>query len=340
MTVALPPMRLRYLGAAAAVAAMMTGALWGRSLAAGGPRQHVAVVPLVAADSAPAPESRPGDSPQVGGCAMFPADNPWNQDVRGLPVNALSDAYIAGILALGGNRNLHADFGADHTYGIPYAVVPASQPPVRVTFTEYGDESDPGPYPIPRNAPIEAGSDAHVLVVQEGSCRLYELYHASFNGSGWDAGSGAVFDLGSNALRPDHWTSTDAAGLPVLAGLVRYDEVAAGRISHALRFTVSRTQRGFIHPATHYASSSTNASLPPMGLRLRLKASFDITGYRGQARVVLEAMKVYGIILADNGSNWFVSGATDSRWDDTDLNQLKSVPGSAFEAVETGPIVR
>lgn len=223
-------------------------------------------------------------------------------------------------------------------YGIPWVVVPSDQPRVPVSF-DYDDESDPGPYPIPSDAPIEADSDAHVLVVQDDECVLYELFAAERQGSGWHAGSGAVFDLDSNVLRPDGWTSADAAGLPIFAGLARYDEVQSGAIEHALRVTFSRTQRGYIHPATHFASSITNPDAPPMGLRLRLRADYDISGFTGDARVLLEAVRRYGLIVADNGSNWYVSGATDSRWDDDDLNQLKDVPGSAFEAVDTGPVL-
>jgi hypothetical protein len=210
---------------------------------------------------------------------------------------------------------------------------------VPITFTEYGDESDPGPYPIPPDAPVEGGSDRHVLVVDTDNCMLYELYHAEYNGVGWDAGSGVVFDLLSNRLRPETWTSADAAGLPIFPGLARYDEVASGEIRHALRFTVQRTRRGYIHPATHWASNSDDPNLPPMGLRLRLRADYDISGYRGQARVILEALKRYGMIVADNGTSWFITGASDPRWDDDDLNQLKSVPGDAFEAVYTGEII-
>ena len=186
---------------------------------------------------------------------------------------------------------------------------------------------------------IEAGSDRHALIVREGECRLYELFDLRRSGASWSAGSGAIFDLRSNALRPDGWTSADAAGLPILPGLVRLDEVRAGAINHALRFTVSRTQRAYIHPAAHFASSITDASAPPMGLRLRLRADFDLAGYRGQVLVVLTALKRYGMLLADNGSNWYISGATDPGWDDADLNQLKQVPGSAFEAVDTGPLI-
>ncbi len=276
--------------------------------------------------------------PVIGGCTVFPADNAWNTDISAYPLHPNSRDFIASIDA-GGNRYLHADFGENQNYGIPYTVVPEHQPKVPIRFVDYGDESDPGPYPVPRNAPIEAGSDRHVLVLQRGACKLYELYNAVYRGPGWDASSGAVFDLATNKLRPDTWTSADAAGLPILPGLARYDEVAAGAINHALRFTVEETQRGFIHPATHYASYSDDPDLPPMGLRLRLKAGYDISRFHGQARVILDALKRYGMIVADNGSSWFISGATDPGWDDEDLNQLKTVPGSAFEVVDTGPIL-
>ena len=216
--------------------------------------------------------------------------------------------------------------------------MPANQPKVPVTFTAYGAESDPGPYPVPRGAPVESGSDAHVLVASA-DCHLYELYQASPNGNGtWNAASGAIFDLRSDALRPDGWTSADAAGLPILAGLVRFDEVQAGAIDHALRFTVAHTQQGFIHPATHQAGSTTDPNVPPMGARFRLKASFDLSRFHGEALVVLRALQRYGMFVADNGSNWFISGTTDTRWNDADLDQLKTVPGSAFEAVATGPV--
>jgi hypothetical protein len=207
-----------------------------------------------------------------------------------------------------------------------------------VTFTQYADESDPGPYPIPLGAPIEGGGDRHVLAVDRDACKLYEMYDAWPRSNRWDASNGAAWDLTSNARRPNTWTSADAAGLPIFAGLARYDEVAAGEIDHALRVTFNVTQKGFIYPATHYASDSTNPNHPPMGLRLRLKASYDISGSTGQARVILEALKKYGLIVADNGSNWFVTGAADSRWNDADLNQLKVVPGTAFEVVDTGPV--
>ena len=299
------------------------------------------VSPTAAPTTTPAPPPA-GRAPSVGGCRIFPADNPWNTDVSNSPVDPNSAAYLASMNAA--TTNLHPDFGSNPTYGIPYTTVGAGQQPVPVSF-DYASESDPGPYPIPPNAPVEGGpgasGDRHVLVVDTSACKLYELYAAQFVGPGWHAGSGAVFNLGSNALRPDYWTSADAAGLPILPGLVRYDEAAQnGEIDHALRFTVRATQRAFIHPATHYASSSTNAALPPTGLRVRLKASYDITRFTGASRAVLVALKKYGMFVADNGSDWYVSGATDARWDDNDLDQLKSVPASAFEVVQTGTIVR
>ncbi len=279
--------------------------------------------------------------PVVSGCSIFPADNPWNQDVSSLPVMANSPNYIASINST--KQFLHPDFGSNLTYGIPYIVVDGSVS-TPINFVDYGDESDPGPYPIPLNAPIEGGGtggDQHVLAVNSTNCKLYELYNASVNNShtGWNASSGAIFDLSSNLLRPLGWTSADAAGLPIFPGLARYDEVQSGVITHALRFTVQASQKAYILPATHFASSSTNPSLPPMGLRLRLKASFDISGYTGASKVILQALKTYGMIVADNGSSWYISGATDGRWNDNDLNQLKGVPGSEFEAVYTGPLV-
>jgi hypothetical protein len=271
-------------------------------------------------------------------CPILPASNPINHEIAHVPVDPHSAQYITSI---GASLHLHADFGTNPAYGIPYAVVGPHQPKVPIDFTAYGSESDPGPYPIPPNAPVEGTGeegDRHVLVLQEGACRLYELYDARRAGRGWAADSGAVFDLRSNALRPEGWTSADAAGLPIFPLLARYDEVRAGRIDHALRVTVPRTQAGYIHPATHYASSSTDPALPPMGLRLRLSASFDLSSYHGQALVILRALKRYGLIVADNGSSWYITGAPDPRWNDADLDQLKRVPGSAFEAVSSGPI--
>jgi hypothetical protein len=295
----------------------------------------VVVPPVVVPGSATADQNG-----SLGSCPVFPADNAWNRDVSALPVDTNSQHYIDTILASGTNKKLHADFGGDGEYGIPYITVPGDQPRVPVSFVDYGDESDPGPYPIPTGAPVEGGSDRHVLAVDRDHCMLYELFGATAMADHWDASSGAVFDLRSNALRPDSWTSADAAGLPIFPGLVRYDEVASGHIDHALRFTVSQSQRAYIHPATHAASSSTDPNRPPMGLHLRLQASFDVSGYTGESRVVLDALKQYGMIVADNGSNWFVSGAADTRWNDDDLDQLKTIPGSAFEVVDTGEPIR
>jgi hypothetical protein len=277
----------------------------------------------------------------AGGCPVFPADNPINEEVATLPQSSSSQAYVESI---GLEAHLHPDFGNNPSYGIPFEVVGPDQPKVPIKFTAYRSESDPGPYPVPPGAAIEGGGkrghgDKHVLVVQEGSCMLYELYKASRHGAGWKAASGAVFNLRSNALRPEGWTSADAAGLPIFPLLARYQEVAEGAIEHALRVTVPRTQKGYIHPATHYASSSTDPALPPMGLRLRLKAGYDTSGFSGQALVILQALKRYGLIVADNGSPWYITGAPSPGWNEASINTLKQVPGSAFEAVETGPII-
>jgi hypothetical protein len=300
-----------------------------------------------AALDSPATVSEPADriraeGPSVGGCRVFPADNAWNQDVSAMPIHADSAAIIARIQTSGGTR-LHPDFGSNPAYGIPYVVVPPDQPVVQITYAAYGDESDPGPFPVPPDAPVEGGAaatgDRHVLVVRQATCELFELYRAFRSGNGWVADSGARFDLGSNGLRPLGWTSADAAGLPILPGLVRYDEVAAGEIRHAIRVTFSRTRRGYILPATHFASSSTDPALPPMGLRLRLKQTFDTSTLTGQARVIAVAMQRYGLIVADNGSNWYFQGGADARWDDDDLGQLKSISGTWFEVVDTGPVL-
>lgn len=305
----------------------------------GEPRAGVAAAPDI-----PFPNDIPGAvigrGTSIGACPVFPADNAWNTNVSALPLHPNSANYVANINA---NRQyLHADFGSPAEYGIPFVLTGRADPLVPVVFEAYGDESDPGPYRIPLTAPIEGGADSdgdrHAIGVDVDNCRLYELYRAFPQGGAWHADSGTSWDLRSNALRPENWTSADAAGLAIFPGLARYDEVASGRITHALRFTVQRSQRAHIWPATHHASSSTDANRPPMGLRLRLKASYDVSGFRGQARVILEALKSYGMIVADNGSSWFVSGAADPRWDDDDLNQLKTVPGSAFEAVDTGPL--
>lgn len=277
---------------------------------------------------------------RVGGCQILPASNPLNQDISHASIDPRSAEYIASI---GASAHLFADFGFTPTHGMPYVVVGPRQRKVPIHFTEWGSESNQGPYPIPPNAPVEDGKgegDRHVLVLQQGTCKLYELYKARRRGAGWDAGSGAVFDLHSNALRPEGWTSADAAGLPIFPLLTRYQEVREGEITHALRVTVPRAQRGYIHPATHLASWNTDPSLPPMGLRLRLKASFSLAGFHGQALVILRALKRYGLIVADNGSPWFISGAPSPYWNKRDLAQLEQVPGSAFEAVSSGPIRR
>jgi hypothetical protein len=274
---------------------------------------------------------------------IFPADNPWNTPVDNLPVHPLSDQYVASI---GAGTGLHADFGADpafgneNGFGIPFVVVESGQPLADVSF-EFADESDPGPYPIPEDAPIEAGGDRHVLVVDRDARLLYEVFAAEHIGPfQWTGGSGAIFDLTSNALRPDFFTSADAAGLPIFPGLVRVDEVLdKGEINHALRFTVSSSQRGFIHPATHFASNDTDPNLPPMGLRFRLKADFDITPFSPDLQVILIALKRFGMIVADNGSDWFISGAPSPRWNDETIGEIREVLGSDFEAVDTGPII-
>jgi hypothetical protein len=297
--------------------------------AAGDPAQAEAVGPAV-----------------IDGVAIFPATNPWNTDISAYPVHPNSAAYLASIGATG---HLHPDFGTvwnGAPIGMAFIVVPATQPLVPMVFG-YASQSDPGPYPFPPNAPIEGGpastGDRHVLVLDPAHKLLYETWssYRQKNGS-WHCGSGAKFDLTSNKLRPDYWTSADAAGLPILPGLVRYNEVMlSGEIRHALRFTVQNTQRAFIHPATHYASSSTNPNLPPMGLRLRLKASYVIPPtYPACAQVILRALKKYGMIVADNGSNWFLSGEHSMKWSDDDLGYLKNVPGSAFEVVYTGPLIK
>jgi hypothetical protein len=277
-------------------------------------------------------------------CSVFPASNPWNQPVDKLPVAADSDTVISSI---GRDRGLHADFGSGlwdgGPIGIPVTVVSGKQKKSRVAF-EYADESDRGPYPIPANVVIEGGrqsdGDRHAIIVDRTSCKLYELYALYPRGSGWSAGSGAIWSLKSNRLRPSGWTSADAAGLPIFPGLARFDEVKRGRIDHALRFTVSRTRKAFVWPARHYASSSTDASLPPMGLRVRLKASFDTRPFPKQARIVLDAMKRYGMIVADNGSDWYVSGAPDPRWSNDQLHTLGSVTGANFEVVDTSSLQR
>jgi hypothetical protein len=278
-------------------------------------------------------------APRLAGCPVFPASNPWNKRVDRLPVHPNSDAIVGSI---GLEDTMHADFGSGlwegGPIGIPFVTVGAGQPKVRVSF-DYADESDSGPYPVPPGAPIEGGrnadGDRHVIIVDRSSCRLYELFAAypQAGGASWAAGSGAIWNLRSNRLRPRGWTSADAAGLPILPGLARYDEVRRGRIDHALRFTASRTRRAFVYPARHFASDLTDPDLPAMGQRLRLRRGYDISGFPRQARIVLRALKRYGMILADNGSSWYVSGAPDPGWDNDQLHALHRVPGRAFEVV-------
>ena len=281
--------------------------------------------------------------PGAPGCPIFPANNAWNERVDTLPVAADSAELIASI---GLSTGLHPDFGSDlydgQPIGIPFDVVSKSTPRSRVTF-DYADESDKGPYPIPKTVHIEGGNastgDRHALLIDKTACKLYELYALYRKpGGGWKAGSGAIWSLRSNALRPAGWTSADAAGLPIFPGLARYDEVARGVIDHALRFTVEHTRRAYVYPARHYASSSNDPALPPMGLRVRLKAGVDISGFPRQARIVLQALKTYGMILADNGSNWYISGAPDPRWNNDDLHTLDRITGSDFEVVDTSSL--
>lgn len=282
--------------------------------------------------------------PGAEGCAVFPADNPWNRRVDTLPVAPDSAAVVRSI---GLDGSLHADFGSGlwegAPIGIPFTVVGKTTPRSRVSF-EYADESDRVRYPIPPNVKIEGGpradGDRHALLLDRDACRLYELFALRKEGGRWTAGSGAVFDLRSNTLRPAGWTSADAAGLAILPGLARYDEVARGRIDHALRFTVERTRRAYVWPARHFASDLTDPSLPPMGLRLRLKADYPFAGFPRQARVVLRALKEYGMIVSDNGSSWYISGAPDPRWSNDQLRTLRGVPGSAFEVVDTSALRR
>ncbi len=296
-------------------------------------------------------DARPKDDPILGpgaslrGRRLFPADNAWNQEIAGATVDPHSEAILSRI---GLGKPLHPDFGTVYQgapNGIPYTVVPGSQPKVPVRF-RYADESDPGPYPIPPDAPIEGGpngeGDRLVLVVDRDHGRLYELFSARKDpdGRGWSAGSGAIFDLNSNALRPPGWTSADAAGLPIFPGLVRFDEVVHDQVvRHAFRFTVVKTRRGYVFPARHFASPHTDADLPPQGMRVRLRKVFDVSRFPPQARVILTALKTHGMILADNGGDWFLSGAPDPRWDDEDLATMKRVKVRDFEVIRMGEVV-
>ncbi len=283
-----------------------------------------------------------GAAAVIDGCPLFPANNIWNTPVDTAPVDANSVAYID---TIGAALTVHPDFGTVYNgvpNGIPYVTVPGSQPLAPITFT-YAGESDPGPYPLPPDAPIEGGpasnGDRHVLVIDRDHCVLYEVYAARLQPDGsWRAGSGAKWDLNSNALRPATWTSADAAGLPILAGLVRYDEVASGSITHALRFTVPQTRDTFVWPGRHEASDLAGVQYPPMGQRFRLKAGVDISGYTPAMQVILRALKKYGMMLADNGSAWYLSGAPDPRWDDDELHTLAQLTGSDFEAVDVSAL--
>ena len=292
----------------------------------------------------PPPDLGPGAS--LRGNVPFPPDNPWNQDISNEPVDPNSNNLIASI---GANVTLHPDFGTvwnGAPNGIPYIVVAGTQPRVPINFTLYEDESDPGPYPVPANAPIEGGpgstGDRHVLVIDRDNWMLYEMGNSYpiNGGASWNAGGGAIFNLNSNALRPAGWTSADAAGLPIFPGLVRYDEVfEQGEIKHALRFTAQTTRHAYVYPARHFASNNTDPNRPPMGMRVRLKASFNISTFSPRIQVILRALKKYGMFLADNGSNWYISGAPDPRWSDNELNALKTIAGSNFEVVQMGTIV-
>jgi hypothetical protein len=295
----------------------------------------------LAAQEAPSPV-RLGVNASLGGKRVFPPDNPWNQDISQAPVDPNSARIIGRI---GADKPLHPDFGTvwqGVPNGIPYVVVPGTQPRVPVRF-RYAEESDPGPYPIPPDAPIEGGphskGDRHVLVIDRDHWKLYELFAAYPEGRGWRADSGAVFDLSSNRLRPAGWTSADAAGLPIFPGLVRYDEVFEQKeIRHALRFTVQRTRRAYVFPARHFASRWTDPDLPPMGMRVRLRADFDLSGFAPECQVILRALQRYGMFVADNGGDWFLSGAPDPRWNDDHLHQLHRVRGRDFEVLRMGPV--
>ena len=280
-----------------------------------------------------------GQTASLNGFIPFSSDSLWNTDISAAPLDPNSNSIISNWV---GSVNVHPDWGNDPTYGIPYVVVDGNQSLVNVNLGAYGDEGDPGPMPVPSNAPVEGGSsstgDRHVLVLDNGNCFLYELYNSSVNSDGsWNADSTAVWDLTDNEQRPYTWTSADAAGLPIFPGLVRYDEVAAGKIQHAFRFTLPRTSAAFTPPASHSAATSSDPSAPPMGTRLRLKSSYDISSFSPQMQVILTAMKTYGLILADNGSALYVTGVSDNRWG-SDLDSLKTVPASAFEVVRINPV--
>jgi hypothetical protein len=284
------------------------------------------VVAPIKAHAAPVPTTS---------CTVFPADNIWNTDISTLPVHPSSGQWLASMSSA--TTNLHPDFGGP-PYGFPFNVVDNTHPTVSVTF-QYASESDPGPYPIGADTSIENGSDRHAMIINKETCTLYELFNLTGSGSSWTAGSGALFHLGSDALRPLGWTSADAAGLPMFPGLVRWDEVQAGAINHAIRFTAVQSDRSFLWPARHQAGTAANAALPPMGARFRLKASYSIATFSTQAQVILRAMQHYGLILADNGSNWFFGGTEDASWPDSLLSELKTVPASQFDAVDESSLM-
>lgn len=281
--------------------------------------------------------------PHIDKCIVFPADNIWNTPITSAPVHARSATYVN---TIGADLSLRNDFGSGlwngAPIGIPYVLVGASIPKQTITF-DYADESDKVGYPVPENPPIEGGNnstgDRHVLIVDTTTCTLYELYHVYYQTDHWTAGSGAVFDLTSNALRPDTWTSADAAGLPILPGLVRYDEVASGSVNHMIRFTVPKTSKAYLWPARHYASSITDPAYPPMGLVMRLKSTFDTSKLKPQSRVIARALMTYGMILADNGSAWYMSGVPDDRWDMDDLYTLRQIHGRDFDAVDLSSFI-
>jgi hypothetical protein len=321
--------------------AILCGAIVFGAVACGGSDDHVG------------PDaSTAGRSHDLGSCHVFPSATGsrddytyWNLDISGAPADPLSDQYLTSMGAPAG-KHVHPDFGSDPTYGIPFDTVSGSQPKVTMSF-DVSDESDPGPYPFPADAPIESGSDGHVLVIDRDHCVLYELGNSVYDAgaNSWSGYSGAVFDLATGTpLRPEKWTSADASGGPIFVGLARYEEVAAGAMNHALRFTANTSQKAYVHPATHYASSDTTAGVPPMGLRLRLTASACPGLLAGagsthpQSKVIVQTLCTYGMILADNGSDFYISGTTDPRWDDDDLSYLKTIPGSDFEAIATGTL--
>lgn len=308
-------------------------------------KPRVLALVLSAAACSPGTDPAAGPAPPLPARRVFPADNAWNRDIAADPVDPNSDSLIA---RCGGTASLHPDFGTSYggaPWGIPFVTVPGSQRPVAVSF-DYAGESDPGPYPIPPNAPIEGGAssggDRHVLIVDVDHWKLYELFdaHPANGGAAWTAGSGAVFDLASNALRPAGWTSADAAGLPIFPGLVRYDEVVTQQVvAHAVRFTCPTTRRAYVPPARHYASTHTDSLLPPMGMRVRLKAGVNITTFPADVQVILTALQRYGMLLADNGGAFYLSGAPDPRWNDANINTLKRLHGTDFEVVRMTGLV-